>query len=320
MKILGIESTAHTFGIGILDTTKKKFLFNKKIVYKNINGLNIRELNNFHTENFTKILSSAKKKLDFKKLDLISFSQGPGIGNSLKIGNLVAKTLALQYNKKIIGVNHIISHLEIGKYITNFKDPIFLNITGVNSQIIISEKNNYKVIGETIDIGLGNLFDSIGKLFNFEFPCGQKIEERAKKGKKFYEIPFSIKGMNVSFSGIFTYVKTLYQKNKNDKNFINDICFSLQETCFSMLIEICERGIFYSKKKELIIVGGVASNKKFFSMTKKMCQKNKIKIKKLPLEFCMDNGAMICVSGFVNYKKAKNNIKDLEPKPYLRIN
>lgn len=321
MLILGIESTAHTFGIGIIDAKKKEILFSEKSLFQNDVGMDPRKLSDFHVANFDSILIKAKKFLKsidktFSDLDLISFSQGPGIGNSLKIGSLVAKSLALKYNVKIVGINHIRSHLEVGLMLTGFKDPLFLNITGVNSQVIAKDDfGNYKVYGETEDIGLGNLFDSCARDFNLGFPGGPKIEEFAKKSTTYIEIPYTIKGMNVSFAGIHSFIKQ--RLSKGDK--IEDLCYSLQETTFAMLMEVAERAMAYTNKKEFLIVGGVASNKRFVEMAKEMCRIRGAKYDSIPLKYCMDNGAMIAWQGFVDRRRAKKTLKGLIPNPYITV-
>lgn len=321
MLVLGIESTAHTFGIGIVDAKKKEILFSEKSLFQNDEGMDPRKLSDFHVANFDSVLIKAKNFLksinkSFYDLDLISFSQGPGIGNSLKIGSLVAKTLALKYGIKIVGINHIRSHLEIGRMLTGFRDPLFLNITGVNSQVIAKDEfGNYKVYGETEDIGLGNLFDSCARDFDLGFPGGPRIEEMAKKSTNYIDIPYTIKGMNVSFAGTHSFVKQ--RLSKGDK--IEDLCYSLQETTFAMLMEVAERAMAYTNKKEFVIVGGVASNKRFVEMAKEMCEIRGAKYDSIPLKYCMDNGAMIAWQGYVDRKRAKKTIKNLKPMPYINV-
>lgn len=323
MLVLGIESTAHTFGIGIVNCKKREVLFSEKSLFQNDVGMDPRKLSDFHVTNFDKIVEKAKQFLktqnkDFSDLDLIAFSQGPGIGNSLKIGALVAKTLALKYKVKIIGVNHIRSHLEIGKMFTGFKDPMFLNITGVNSQVIAKDEfGNYKVYGETEDIGLGNLFDSCARDFGLGFPGGPKIEEKALLGKKYIEFPYTIKGMNVSLAGIQTFVKQQLKKGES----VEDLSYSLQETVFAMLMEIAERALAYTKKKEVVIVGGVAANRRFVEMAKEMCKIRGATYDSIPLKYCMDNGAMIAWMGYVDRKRAKkvSDITGLKPMPYINV-
>ena len=331
MLILGIECTAHSFGIGIIKVkgnvnyiSEKNILFSEKSVFQSENsGMDLRKLTEFHTKNFDSILVQAKIYLNsinknFEDIDLISFSQGPGLGNSLKIATLVAKTLSLKYNIKIIGVNHIRSHLEIGKTLTGAKDPIFLNITGVNSQVIAkSENNNYKVYGETDDIGLGNLFDNVARQFKLGFPGGPEIEKLAKNGKKYISFPYTLKGMNISLAGINSFVKQQLLKGETKE----DLSYSLQETVFAMIMEIAERAMAYTNKKELVIVGGVASNQRFVEMAKSMCKIRKAKYLATPLKYCMDNGAMIAWLGYLERDRSElfKNIKTLQSKPYITI-
>ena len=332
MIVLGIEATAHTFGVGIVDCKKRQVLFNEKSQFKGHEGMDLRKLSDFHVANFDLVLKNAKlflesKKMSFEDVDLISFSRGPGIGNSLKIGALCAKTLALKYNKPIVGVNHIKAHLEIGKWLTRFEDPLFLYVSGVNTQVIAKEENSgkYKIYGETEDIGLGNLLDSFGRLVGLDFPSGAKIEQLALNSNNFIELPYTVKGMNVSLAGVYSNLKKKHEEGVR----IEDMCFSLQETTFAMVMEICERAMAYTNKSEFIIVGGVASNKRLTKMAEEMCKIRGAKYKSFPMEYAMDNGAMIAVEGFLRYsdeeikrlrdKTRKINIKDLKPMPYINI-
>jgi len=324
MLVLGIECTAHTFGIGIIDCKKKEILFNKKNQYKDEeNGMELRKLSDFHTANFDKILLKAKqflktKNLSFKDLELISFSQGPGIGNSLKIGSLVAKTLSQKYNIPLVGINHIKAHLEIGKMLTGFKDPMFLYVSGVNTQIIAKDEyGKYKIYGETEDIGLGNLFDSFARLSNLGFPGGPIIEKLAKESNKNYiELPYSLKGMNITLAGLYT---NLQQKLNSNKYNLNDLCYSLQETCFAVVMEVCERAMAYTNKKEMIIVGGVASNKRLTQMAKEMCKIRGSKYDSFKMEYAMDNGAMIAWMGYIEKYNATKDITKFPVSQYINI-
>lgn len=322
MLVLGIESTAHTFGIGIIDCKRREVLFNEKIQFKDEeSGMDLRRLSGFHVANFDTVLRRAKeflqsKSLSFKDLDLIGFSQGPGIGNSLKIGSLVAKTLSLRYDVPVVGVNHIKAHLEIGKMLTGMGDPLFLYVSGVNTQIIAKdESGKYKIYGETEDIGLGNLFDSFARLVDLGFPGGPVIEKLAKESTNYIELPYTIKGMNVSLAGIYSNLKSKVKQGHK----VEDLCFSLQETSFAMLMEIVERAMAYTQKKEFIIVGGVASNKRLTQMALEMCKLRSAAYDSFDMQYAMDNGAMIAWQAYVDRKRAGKDIGGLSPLPYINI-
>ena len=319
MLVLGIEATAHTFGIGIIDCKKKEILFNEKNQFMNEDGMDLRKLSDFHVANFDSIVKSAKVYLnsigkDFGDLDLISYSRGPGLGNSLKIGALVAKTLALKYDVKIAGVNHIKAHLEIGKMLTGFEDPMFLYVSGVNTQIIAKDEfGKYKVYGETEDIGLGNLLDSFARLVGLDFPGGPIIEKLAQKSDNFIELPYTVKGMNVSLAGVYSNLKSKVQQGAKTE----DLCYSLQETTFAMVMEVVERAMAYTKKKEFVIVGGVAANKRFQVILNDNLRKPVIFPK---LQYCSDNAAMIAAYGFYVYNEQsdKSIYQNLDWDPYSR--
>ena len=269
MIILGIESTAHTFGIGIIEVkrNKLKILANVRSLFSTKSGGMIpSKVAQFHIDNSDKIIKTAlkKAKIDIKDIDLISYSQSPGIGHCLRIGAVTARTLALKLKKPIIGVNHCIAHLEIGRAMTKAKDPILLYVSGANTQVIAYESGKYRIFGETLDIGIGNFLDSFGRSLDLGFPGGPKIAKLAEKGKKYIELPYVVKGMDVSFGGILTNLKQKLKikeenkkenkeksnNNKNNKNNskkINytkaDLCYSAQETVFAMMIEVAERAM-----------------------------------------------------------------------------
>jgi len=270
MNILGIESTAHTFGIGII-TDKGKILANVKDSYSSKDiGMIPGEIAEHHKEAAEGVLEKALKeaKLEWEDIDLIAYSAGPGLDPVLWEGYHKAKEWAEKYQKKLVGVNHCCSHLSIGKLWNHLEDPCYLYVSGVNTQIIVQERGKYHVMGETLDIGLGNMLDKFGRLIGLGFPAGPDIEKLAKKGK-YVELPYVVKGMDVSFSGILTKCKQLWERKEASKE---DLCFSIQETCFAMLAEVVERAMSNTGKKELLLVGGVGANKRFCDMLDVMCK------------------------------------------------
>lgn len=343
MLVLGIESTAHTFGIGVIDSEEKKVLVNVKNVYSSPDsGMDPRELTKYHVTNFDSTLQNAILELsnlglNLNSIDLIAFAQGPGVGNALKIGALVAKTLAVSLDKPIIGVNHIQSHYEIGKMISGFENPLFVNITGVNSQVAgVNNEGVYVVYGETEDVGLGNCLDSCARIMGLGFPGGPIIDRYAQYGEELFELPYTIKGMNVAFSGIVNFVKQrmheFEHKNglvkiskdktkqyESKEQLIYDLSFSLIETCFAMIQEVSKRALCYTGQKELVLVGGVASSKRFCEMTTLMCQSIGVEYTTTPLSLCMDNGAMIAWLGYLRADNASKDISYSQPKPYITV-
>ncbi|MBI2107174.1 tRNA (adenosine(37)-N6)-threonylcarbamoyltransferase complex transferase subunit TsaD [Candidatus Woesearchaeota archaeon] len=319
MRCLGIESTAHTFGIGIIEDTGK-ILANVKDMYKTEKGGIIPlEAKKHHERIKEEILEKALKeaKLKVEDVDIISFSQGPGLAPCLVAGKNFAKELALKYKKPLIGVNHLIAHLEIGKILTKAKDPVFILATGANTQIIAFEGNKYRIFGEALSIGIGNALDKFGRDIGLGFPSGPKIEELAKKGK-YVELAYVVKGMDVEFSGIITQAINLAKKGVSKE----DLCFSLQETLFAMLTEVSERALAHTEKKELLLIGGVAANKRLIQMLSITCKDRKVKFSVVPVEYSGDQGLMVAWQGILqskNVKFDKKKIEEIDIKPNWRI-
>lgn len=271
MITLGIESTAHTFGVAVVKNGK--ILSNKKKSYTtNKGGIIPLEAAKFHQQNkeeiFFEAISSARIKEE--DIDVIAISSGPGLAPCLLQGMEFAKMLSKKLRKPIVPVNHCIAHLEIGR-ITGAKDPVMLYTSGANTQIIAYASGKFRVFGETLDIGIGNFIDTFARYAGIGFPGGPEIEKLAKKGeeKSLVKLPYKVKGMDISLSGILTNLK---QKLELGEYKIEDLAFSLQEQVFAMLVEVSERALAHTGKKELLLGGGVACNSRLQEMCKIMCK------------------------------------------------
>ncbi len=315
--ILGIESTAHTFGIGIV--RNKKILSNVKRVFTTEEGGMIPiDVAKFHCENKNEIYFEALDEAGIKegKIGAIAFSQGPGLAPCLIEGMKFAKELSKRLNKPIVPVNHCIAHLEVGGT-TKASNPVMLYTSGANTQIIAYASGRYRVFGETLDIGVGNFIDNFARYAGIGFPGGPVIEKLALKGKKYIELPYSVKGMDIALSGILT---NLRQKLESEKYNLNDLAYSMQETVFAMLVETAERALAHTGKKELLLGGGVACNKRLQEMCKIMCKERGAKFFVPEKSLLVDNGAMIAYFGEIMFKKniLEKNLDKIDIKPRQR--
>ncbi len=307
MNILGIESTAHTFGIGIV-TDCGEILANVKDSFTSADNIGMipDKVANHHKIAAEKVLNAAfaAANLTWKDIDFIAYSAGPGLDPCLWAGYHFAQLWAKQHDKKLVGVNHCCAHLSIGKIWNKLQDPCYLYVSGVNTQILVQEAGKYHVLGETLDIGLGNMLDKLGRILELGFPAGPKIEQLAKNGK-YIKLPYVVKGMDVSFSGILTKVEQLWRKKPtwNELISIEDLCFSVQEVCFAMCTEVVERAMANANKKELLLVGGVGANQRFCEMLEIMCQERGAQFFKAPIELAGDQGAMIAWEGYLRKKQ-----------------
>ncbi|MBI2143872.1 bifunctional N(6)-L-threonylcarbamoyladenine synthase/serine/threonine protein kinase [Candidatus Woesearchaeota archaeon] len=324
MVCLGIESTAHTFSVGIAtatvaEKTRGKVLANviKQFTTKT-GGIIPAEAAEHHVEvcdvAIKEALAAAAIKI--RDVDIISFSQGPGIGHCLRIGAAAARTLAVVHKKPLVGVNHCISHLEIGKLLTAAKDPVLLYASGANTQVIAFEAGKYRIFGETLDQGVGNMLDAFARHIGLGFPGGPQVMKMAKGGKNYIELPYVVKGMDVSFGGILTNITRKYDNGSYSKE---DLCYSLQETTFAMLVEVAERALAHTGKTELLLGGGVACNARLQEMCRIMCEERGAKLFVPERQFLVDNGAMIAWLGILEYLKGtRTPVERSAIKPYWR--
>ena len=305
---LGIESTAHTLGIGIVNE-KGKVLANEKSNFTTEKGgIHPSKAAQHHVLMYQFVLDRALKtaKIKPKDIDIVAFAQGPGLGACLRVGAVAARSLASLLKVPLIGVNHCIAHIEIGKLTSGFKDPITLYVSGANTQILALASGRYRVFGETLDIGVGNFIDVIGRSMGMGFPAGPTIDKLAKKGKNYIELPYTIKGMDFAFSGIQTKINQLVQTGKHKTE---DLCFSAQETVFAELTEATERAIAHINKNEILLTGGVAANSRLQEMLKIMSKERGVKFAVVPMALAGDNGAMIAWQGILE-QKANYKMKD----------
>ncbi|MEF8847803.1 MAG: bifunctional N(6)-L-threonylcarbamoyladenine synthase/serine/threonine protein kinase [Candidatus Thermoplasmatota archaeon] len=304
MITIGLEGTAHSIGIGIIkkEKGKCKILSNLIKTYKpKKGGIHPREAANHHAKNINNLIKKSIEKAEISKdqIELVSFSKGPGLGPCLRTTATAARALSLTLEKPLIGVNHCVAHLEIGRgTIDNCKDPVLLYTSGANTQIIAHTNGKYRVFGETLDVGIGNCLDKFGRYAGLDFPSGPEIEKLAKKADKYVKLPYTIKGMDIAFSGLLTAAQQEYKKGKR----IEDICYSIQETTFAALTEVTERAMAHTEKKEILLGGGVASNQRLREMVKTMAQERQSEFYVPEKKLCIDNGAMIAWLGLISYE------------------
>ncbi|MFW5746552.1 MAG: bifunctional N(6)-L-threonylcarbamoyladenine synthase/serine/threonine protein kinase [Nanoarchaeota archaeon] len=317
MCCLGIESTAHTFGASVV--RDRKVLSNEKDSYTTETGGMIpAKLSEHHVSVAYQVIENALSKagVSMSDIDIIAFSRSPGIGHALRIGAVAARSLAALHHLPLVGVNHCIAHLEIGRLLTDAKDPVLLYASGANTQIIAYEAGKYRIFGETLDNGVGNVLDAFARQIGLGFPGGPKIAHLAEKGEEYIELPYTVKGMDVSFSGLLTHV---LQKYESGKYTIEDLCYSFQETIFAMLTEVTERALSHCGKSEVLLGGGVACNRRLQEMMRIMCDERGASAHILENQFNVDNAAMIAWTGIQMYVAGETvDIPSASIQPYLR--
>ena len=301
---LGIESTAHTLGIGIVDENGKILADERSIYVPPVGkGMVPREVADYHIKNAQDILKKAleSSRLKLKDVDIISVALGPGLPPCLRVGATLARFLALKFGKPLVPVNHCIAHIEIGRLMTKAKDPVVVYTSGGNTQIIAYAEGSHRVFGETEDIPLGNAIDMLSRELGIQPPYGPNFDKIASKGK-WIDLPYVVKGMDVSFSGLVTEALKKYKEGKR----IEDICYSFQEVSYAMVTEVTERALAHTGKKEVLLVGGVAASQRLQEMMQIMCKERGAKVFIVPRKWSGDNGVMIAWTGILAYKHGQS--------------
>lgn len=305
--IIGLEGSANKIGIGILQDGK--VLANPRRTYFTPPGQGFipHDTAKHHQANVLEVLHQALSEADVKPqdIDAIAYTKGPGMAAPLISVAVVARTIAQLWDKPIVAVNHCIGHIEMGRLITGANNPTVLYVSGGNTQIIAYLEKRYRIFGETIDMAVGNCLDRFARILmlsNDPSP-GYNIEQMAKKGKKYVPLPYGVKGMDVSFSGLLTYLEERTEKFLKPGQYTKaDLCFSLQETVFAMLVETTERAMAHCESQEVLICGGVGCNIRLQEMMGKMCEERGAKLFATDESFCIDNGAMIAQAGYQMFK------------------
>jgi len=298
--VIGIESTAHTFSASVV-SSKGEILSNAKTVYVPPGGSGIHpfEASQSHLRTAESVVSEALKAshVPLAELSAVSYSMGPGLGPCLRVGAVAARTLAASLKKPLIPVNHAVGHIELGCLLTGAVDPVVLLVSGGHTMVIAFSGSRWRVIGETLDLTLGQLIDQFGRHVGLSSPCGPAIEKAALKSTVYLKLPYSVKGDDVSFSGMLTASKTMAGEGAS----FSDLSYSIQETAFAMVTEVTERALAFTGKGEVMIVGGVAANRRLSGMMKTMVRRHSARLHATPIEYSGDCGAQIAWTGWLAF-------------------
>jgi bifunctional N6-L-threonylcarbamoyladenine synthase / protein kinase Bud32 len=327
--VLGIEGTAHTLGVGIVeeDGGRCRILANERAMVRPAPpapgepaaGIHPREAAHHHAEAGPGLVHAALRRagLEAGDLDGIAFSQGPGLGPCLRVAATMARVLALRHGKPLVGVNHCVAHLEVARGLAGAADPLLLYASGANTQVIAYVAGRYRVFGETLDIGVGNALDKFAREQGFPFPGGPEVERLAALADpdRLHELPYSVKGMDMSFAGLATAASRLVAQGVP----VPEACHGLQEHAFAALVETAERALAHTGKGELALGGGVCCNARLQAMARSMAQERGVSFHVPERGVLVDNGAMIAWLGLLRLAAGEATpVAQSQVRPYER--
>ncbi|MFB6211043.1 MAG: bifunctional N(6)-L-threonylcarbamoyladenine synthase/serine/threonine protein kinase [Halobacteriales archaeon] len=295
MRVLGIEGTAWAASAALFDTDTDAVTIETDAYVPDSGGIHPREAAEHMHGAIPSVIETILDRAD-GPIDAVAFSRGPGLGPCLRIAATAARALAQTLSVPLVGVNHMIAHLEIARHYADFDSPVCLNASGANAHVLGFQNGRYRVLGETMDTGVGNAIDKFTRHLGWSHPGGPKVEAAAEDGE-YVDLPYVVKGMDFSFSGIMSAAKDAV----DDGAAVEDVCFSLQETIFAMLTEVAERALSLTGSDELVLGGGVGQNDRLRSMLARMCRDRGATFYAPENRFLRDNAGMIAVLGAKMY-------------------
>ncbi|ELZ34784.1 bifunctional N(6)-L-threonylcarbamoyladenine synthase/serine/threonine protein kinase [Halorubrum tebenquichense] len=312
MRVLGIEGTAWCASAALYDAEADSVLIESDPYEPDSGGIHPREAAEHMSEAIPevvdRVLTAAEAEHGPDAVDAVAFSRGPGLGPCLRIVGTAARSLAGTLDVPLVGVNHMVAHLEIGRHQSGFDNPVCLNASGANAHLLGYHDGRYRVLGETMDAGVGNAIDKFTRHVGWSHPGGPKVEAAAKEfaadaseagggeagaPADLLDLPYVVKGMDFSFSGI----SSAANDAADDGVAVERICFSLQEHVFAMLAEVSERALSLTGADELVLGGGVAQNDRLREMLAAMCEARGADFFAPEPRFLRDNAGMIAVLG-----------------------
>ncbi|NHN42066.1 bifunctional N(6)-L-threonylcarbamoyladenine synthase/serine/threonine protein kinase [Halorubellus sp. JP-L1] len=302
VRVLGIEGTAWCASAAVYDGERDDFRIESDAYEPESGGIHPREAAEHMHDAIPRVVETAldwareRHDGDGPPVDAVAFSRGPGLGPCLRIVGTAARALARSLAVPLVGANHMVAHLEIGRHQSGFASPVCLNASGANAHLLGYRDGRYRVLGETMDTGVGNAIDKFTRHVGWTHPGGPKVEERARDGE-YVELPYVVKGMDFSFSGIMSAAKQAY----DDGVPVEDVCRGLEETIFAMLAEVTERALSLTGSDELVLGGGVAQNARLTRMLREMCDARGAEFYAPEPRFLRDNAGMIALLGAKMY-------------------
>ena len=308
MKTLGIETSCDETAVAVYDSEQGiigESVFSQMDLHAEYGGVVPELASRDHCNKIIKVFKDATNGIDLNSIDQIAYTAGPGLLGALLIGESFAKGLSYSLDIPLIPVNHLEGHLvSPSMEFEEIETPyICLLVSGGHTMIVdVKAFGDYEIIGQSVDDAVGEAFDKIGKLLELPYPGGPHIERIALDGDpasyKFPRPMLHSDNLNLSFSGLKTSV--LYKVKEFDQmhdSIKSNIAASFQAAVIDVLVKKITKTIELTGRKEIIIAGGVAANKKLRSSMKELEDTIDIKVFYPDLKYCGDNAAMIAYLG-----------------------
>ena len=329
---LAIESSCDETSAAILKNGREvlsNIISTQIETHKKFGGVVPEVASRKHIESIDEVVQEAldTANMDFKDIDHIAVTYGPGLAGALLVGLSHAKALAYTLDIPLVGVNHIEGHVS-ANYIEHkdLKPPfITLIVSGGHTHLVeVKDYGVYEILGRTRDDASGEAFDKIARAMGLGYPVGPIIDRLAKLGNK-HAIEFPRAHMDeeydFSFSGLKSAVLNYLnaKKMKNEEIIVEDVAASFQEAVVEVLSSKAIKAALDKNYKTIALAGGVACNSSLREKITEMAKEHGIDIKYPPLVLCTDNAAMIGCAGYYSYMNGRRDDMSLNAVPGLKI-
>ncbi|MBP1448873.1 MAG: N(6)-L-threonylcarbamoyladenine synthase Kae1 [Thermoproteus sp.] len=300
MLIIGVESTAHTIGVGVVKDGAILANVNDTYVPPEGAGIHPREAAEHHAKVAVSVLRRALEAASVRAdaADAVAYSAGPGLGPALRIGAVLARALAAKLKRPLVPVHHGVAHIEVARALTKSCDPLVVLISGGHTMIAGYADGRYRIFGETLDVAIGNAIDQFARAVGLGYPGIPAVEKCAERAERALPFPLAITGQDLSFSGLVTHAVALYKRGTD----LPTVGKSLIEAAYYMLAEVLERALAYTGKREFVVAGGVARSARLQAIFKAIAEDRGVAFKVVPYEYAGDNGAMIALTGYYAFR------------------
>jgi len=298
--VLGVESTAHTFSLGLVKEGRIVGQVGRTYVPPHGAGIHPREAAEHHSRVAPQLLKQLLDTYGVRLSDIgvVAYAAGPGLGPALRIGAVLARALAIKLGVPIVPVHHGVAHIEVARFATSTCDPLVLLISGGHTVVAGFSEGRYRVFGETLDVAIGNAIDMFAREVGLGFPGVPAVEKCAEGAGGVVPFPMPIVGQDLSYAGLTTYALKLVKEGAP----LPVVCKSLVEAAYYMLAEVTERAIAFTKKRHLVVAGGVARSRRLRDVLFHIGRDYGVDVRIVPDEYAGDNGAMIALTGYYAYR------------------
>ncbi|MFO0887193.1 MAG: tRNA (adenosine(37)-N6)-threonylcarbamoyltransferase complex transferase subunit TsaD [Candidatus Saccharimonadales bacterium] len=349
MIVLGIESSCDETSVGIVkngDTLLACSTASSMNIHAKYGGVVPEIAAREHIQAMTPTLKDALNQsgLNWKDIDAIAVTNGAGLGGSLLIGVLTARTLAITKNKPLYACNHVEGHVyanfltktALSGYNLPKKQPNFpllaLIVSGGHTQLVLFQDHfNYQLLGQTHDDAIGEAFDKVAKILGLPYPGGPSIAKSASGGNPHaLQLPKARmeNRYDFSFSGLKTAVLRATQNilgvdhtfesfrlaERLNASQRKDISASFQRVAIETVVDKTLDAFRTYAVNSVVIAGGVASN---LELRHQLSERLPIDVEYTDPKLCTDNGAMIATLGCFKMKcdqpTTDPNSLDIEP-------